>query len=49
VWDPGQIWTIAENLNPRTDLPVANGYNDYAIPTYSRRLPQINDMQQSLS
>ena len=29
VWDPGQVWTVAENLDPRTVQPGANGYIDY--------------------
>jgi len=44
VWNPGQVWTVTENLDPRTVRPVANGYTYYIIPAYLWRLPQINDM-----
>ena len=50
VWDPGQVWTGAENLDPRTVQPVANGilttlspsmHGDYSkLTTCSRLLPE---------
>jgi len=39
VWDSGKVWTVAENLDPHTVQPVANGYTYYIIPAYSRKLP----------
>ena len=29
-WAPEQVWTCAENLDPRTVQPVASRYIDYA-------------------
>ena len=39
VWDPGPIWTGAENFappgfDPRTVQPVASRYTDWAIPAH---------------
>ena len=36
VWLPGQEWTGAENLAPRTVQPLANRHADYTTPAPSQ-------------